>query len=149
MECSPFGPFQSTLSLLSNMVLLKKRSNLVHFSLLWSSLDNSVNSINFSPLQSILVHFSPFWYTSVQFCPLWSISFHVGLFQPIQSISIHFGPIHFTSVHFGLNIYFGPFWSISVPIRSSITLVSLKPTRSFMEHKTVKSYNHESMRSFD
>ena len=80
----------------------KKKSpiwfTLVYFSPIRSSLDNLVNSINFSPFQ----------YTSVQFCPLWTISVHIGLFRPIQSITIHFGPIHSTSIHFG------PRWSIFV-----------------------------------
>ena len=134
----------------------KKKSNLVHFSLFWSNSVEFGQFGQFNQFQSILVHFGPILSTLVYFCPHRSISAHSVHYDPLRSNSFHFcpfwsilvqfNPLWFIFVHFGP---FGPFWSISVPIRSSITLVSLKPTRSFMEHKTVKSYNHESMRSFD
>ena len=96
----------------------KKKSpiwfSLVYFGPIRSSLDNSINSINFSPLRSILVHFGPILSTLVYFCPRRTISAHSVHCDPLQSNSFHFCP-------FWSKSHFGPFWFNSIHFDSFLS----------------------------
>ena len=75
------------------------------------------------------------WFNSVYLSPIMSTSVHSVHFGLIQSIFVHFGPCWSISVQISTLVHFGPILSTQI----YFGLIQ------FMEHKTDKSYNHESL----